>query len=128
MISVASAAAIGFVAVGWLFKYGLGFADDPSAALKLDASTAAAALAVSRTALCFWVWYGSAAGADGPAIATTLLSIGALVEFSSLQTQSAVAASSSSSAVLLATRAAYDGMVTTPLLLVFASVASLSFY
>lgn len=131
MLSVASAAAFGLVAVGWLLKYGLGFAEDAGAAVRsianLSPKAIAAAIGVARTIGCFSLWY-SDNDADGPAIATALLSVAAVVEFSSIQQQGPLAATSSAAAILLSCNASYAGSVpqSIPLILILVSVCGLT--
>lgn len=131
MLSVASAAAFGLVAIGWLLKYGLGFAEDAGAAVRsivrMSPEAIAAAIGVARTVGCFYLWY-SDNDADGPAIATALFSVAAVVEFSSIQQQGPLAATSSASAILLASKASYTGSApqSIPLLLILFSVCGLT--
>jgi hypothetical protein len=133
MLSVTSAVAIGLVVLGWVFKYGLGFDDDSRAALKrlrsLDSHLAGAVFGTLRAVGCLYLWY-SDSSADGPVISTAMLSIMALVEFSSIQKQGPLAAASSAAAVLLACKASYKGSApqSIPLLLILVSVNSLTIY
>ena len=133
MLSVTSGVAIGLLLLGWLIKYGLGFAENSKAALQKlrnsPTNTTGALLAALRMIGCLFLWYADG-GADGPVVAASFLSLAALMEFSSIEKQGGFAAASSASAVLLACKASYNGSapMSVPLLLVLVSVCGLTIY